>query len=58
MDQGADDSASGSLFEVNRLFFKHMRIGVGYNFTDFTDNEFSANDYSAKGYFFRIQGKY
>jgi hypothetical protein len=58
MDQGADDSASGSLLEVNRLFFKHMRIGVGYNFTDFTDNEFSANDYSAKGYFFRIQGKY
>ena len=58
MDQGADDSASGSLFEVNRLFFNHLRLGVGYNFTDFTDNEFSANDYSARGYFFRIQGKY
>jgi hypothetical protein len=58
MDEGADDASSGSLFELNRLFLKHMRIGVGYNFTDFTDNEFSANDYSAKGYFFRIQGKY
>ena len=58
MDRGADDSSNGYLFEVNRLFLKHLRVGVGYNFTDFTDNEFSANDYSARGYFFRIQGKY
>jgi hypothetical protein len=58
MDRGADDSSDGFLFEVNRLFWKHLRIGVGYNFTDFTDNEFRANDYSARGYFFRIQGKY
>ncbi|HEX9427153.1 MAG TPA: hypothetical protein VGA64_05145, partial [Candidatus Polarisedimenticolia bacterium] len=56
--QAADDGSNGFLLEVNRLFMKHLRIGVGYNFTDFTDNEFSANDYSAKGYFFRIQGKY
>jgi len=58
MDRGADDSSHGYLFEVNRLFWKHLRVGVGYNFTDFTDNELSANDYSARGYFFRIQGKY
>ena len=58
MDRGADDSSNGYLFEVNRLFLKHLRVGVGYNFTDFTDNEFSANDYSARGVFFRIQGKY
>src|SRR2546425_5569104 len=58
MDRGGDDSSDGYLFEVNRLFLKHLRVGVGYNFTDFTDNEFSANDYSARGYFFRIQGKY
>jgi hypothetical protein len=58
MDEGGDNVSDGFLFEVNRLFFKHLRVGVGYNFTEFTDNEFSANDYSAKGYFFRIQGKY
>jgi len=58
MDEGADNASDGFLFEVNRLFFGHLRLGVGYNFTDFTDNEFSANDYSAKGYFFRVQGKY
>jgi uncharacterized repeat protein (TIGR01451 family) len=58
MEQAGDNSADGFLFEINRLFFQHLRVGVGYNFTDFTDNEFSANDYSAKGVFFRIQGKY
>ena len=58
MLQAGDNASKGFLLEVNRLFMQHLRIGVGYNFTDFTDNEFSANDYSAKGYFFRIQGKY
>jgi hypothetical protein len=58
MEQAGDNSADGFLFEINRLFFQHLRVGAGYNFTDFTDNEFSANDYSAKGVFFRIQGKY
>ena len=58
MDRGGDNASNGFLFEVNRLFFGHMRVGVGYNFTDFTDNEFTANDYSARGCFFRIQGKY
>jgi hypothetical protein len=57
--EGAGENASdGFLFEVNRLFFGHLRVGVGYNFTDFTDNELSINDYSARGMFFRIQGKY
>ncbi|MCZ6696152.1 MAG: hypothetical protein O7A63_06380, partial [Acidobacteria bacterium] len=58
MNEGGDNEADGFLLEVNRLFLNHLRVGVGYNFTDFTDNEFSANDYSAKGFFFRIQGKY
>jgi uncharacterized repeat protein (TIGR01451 family) len=58
MDEGGDNESDGFLLEVNRLFLNHLRLGVGYNFTDFTDNEFSANDYSAKGFFFRIQGKY
>jgi hypothetical protein len=57
--QGAgDNSSDGFLFEINRLLFQHLRLGVGYNLTDFTDNELSANDYSAEGVFLRIQGKY
>jgi uncharacterized repeat protein (TIGR01451 family) len=58
MEEAGDNAADGFLLEVNRLFWGHLRLGVGYNFTEFTDNEFSANDYSAKGFFFRIQGKY
>jgi outer membrane protein OmpA-like peptidoglycan-associated protein len=58
MTEPGDNLRDGFLFEINRLFFKHMRLGIGYNFTDFTDNELSLNDYSAKGFFFRIQGKY
>jgi uncharacterized repeat protein (TIGR01451 family) len=58
MTEAADNSNTGFLLEVNRLFLRHLRVGVGYNFTDFTDNELQANDYSAKGFFFRIQGKY
>jgi hypothetical protein len=58
MEEAGDNLSDGFLFEVNRLFWGHLRLGVGYNFTDFTDNEFSANDYSAKGFFFRLQGKY
>jgi uncharacterized repeat protein (TIGR01451 family) len=58
MEEAGDNVRDGYLFEVNRLFWGHLRLGVGYNFTDFTDNELSANDYSAKGFFFRIQGKY
>jgi hypothetical protein len=53
-----DNAADGFLLEVNRRFLKHLRLGVGYNFTDFTDNEFSENDYSDRGFFFRIQGTY
>jgi hypothetical protein len=37
---------------------KHLRVGVGYNGTDFSDDEFSANDFSVRGWFFRLQGTY
>ena len=41
-------------WKVNSAF----RLGGGYNFTDFSDDEFSQNDYSVKGWFIRVQGKY
>jgi hypothetical protein len=37
---------------------KHFRFGVGYNFTDFSDSEFSTNDYKVDGWFLRVQGRY
>jgi hypothetical protein len=54
----ADDMRQGWLTELTWEPVNHLRLGVGYNFTDFSDNEFSDNDYSVHGWFFRIQGKY
>ncbi|MCK5640303.1 MAG: hypothetical protein KAJ19_05880 [Gammaproteobacteria bacterium] len=56
--QEADDKRNGWLSEVMWRANNHMRLGVGYNFTDFSDNEFSDNDYSVQGLFLRIQGKH
>jgi uncharacterized repeat protein (TIGR01451 family) len=54
----ADDSRQGWATELMWEPLDHLRLGVGYNFTDFSDNEFSSNDYSSHGLYFRFQGKY
>jgi hypothetical protein len=54
----ADNSRRGWLTEVSWRLRRYVRLGVGYNFTDFSDNEFSQNDYSVHGWYFRIQGLY
>ncbi|UCG77273.1 MAG: hypothetical protein JSV21_06665, partial [Nitrospirota bacterium] len=54
----ADDQRTGWLTEVMWEAMKHVRLGLGYNFTDFSDNEFSDNDYSVHGWFIRMQAKY
>lgn len=58
LQKEADDQRQGWLTEVTWEAVSHLRLGVGYNFTDFSDNEFSENDYSVQGWFFRLQGKY
>ncbi len=54
----ADDRRQGWLGELMWRPAKHFRFGVGYNFTDFSDNELSANDYSTRGWFLRAQGRF
>jgi uncharacterized repeat protein (TIGR01451 family) len=54
----ADDQRAGWLTELMWKPSKYIRFGVGYNFTDFSDNEFSHNNYSVRGWFVRLQGKY
>ncbi len=54
----APDQRDGWLIEFMWRPVEHLRIGVGYNFTDFTDDEFSTNDFEVKGWFFRVQGTY
>ena len=54
----ADDRRQGWLGEMSWRLRRHLRFGLGYNFTDFSDNEFSQNDYSVHGWFLRVQGMY
>jgi uncharacterized repeat protein (TIGR01451 family) len=54
----ANDQQQGWLLEFMWRPVKQLRLGVGYNFTDFSDDEFSENDFSVRGWFFRLQGAY
>ena len=52
------DRRAGWLSEAMWNLGQNLRFGIGYNFTDFSDNAFSQNDYSVSGWFFRVQGTY
>jgi hypothetical protein len=54
----ADDSRSGFLGEVMWRGLKHVGLGVGYNFTEFSSDLRFDSDYSEYGWFLRIQGEY
>lgn len=49
---------NGFLFETTYEVIKHMAVGVGFNFTEFTDDLLSKDNSSARGFFLRLQGKY
>ena len=57
-ERETDDQRRGWLGELTWELMKNFRLGVGYNFTDFSDDELSTNDYSVDGWFFRVQGRY
>ncbi len=46
----------GWLAEIGLRATTNLRVGLGYNFTDFSDNIASENNYSVQGVFFRVQG--
>jgi len=46
------------LSEAMWSFTKYFSAGVGYNFTDFSDEMTSSNDYRMQGWFLRVQGRY
>ncbi len=53
-----DSTRTGWLAEVMWDHFQYLRLGLGFNFTDFSDDEFSDNEYSEYGWFLRLQGTY
>jgi hypothetical protein len=48
----------GWLFEIDREIVKFVRLGVGYNFTDYNDDLSQPDNYDASGWFIRVNGKY
>jgi len=54
----AQNALQGALVELNYIIKKKIRLGVGYNFSSFSDNEFSQLDEDHGGPFFRVIGQY
>jgi outer membrane protein assembly factor BamA len=55
MDE-TDDSRQGALVGIDRHINDNLRVGVGYNFTDFSD-DLADLDYQNSGWFINIVRK-
>jgi flagellar motor protein MotB len=53
----AQDSRSGALLGIYRHLGNHIKVGVGYNFSDFSD-DLTQLDYRHQGLFINLIGKY
>jgi len=53
----AKDTQHGAMLSVDRHIGENMKVGVGYNFTNFND-DLSDTTGTAKGWFVNILGKY
>jgi len=53
----ADDSRSGVLVAMYRHVGNHIKAGIGYNFSDFSD-DLTQLDYRHQGLFLNLVGKY
>ncbi|WP_237066847.1 OmpA family protein [Microbulbifer guangxiensis] len=52
----AQDQRSGALLGLYRQMGRHLKVGVGYNFTDFSD-DLTQLDYDSQGVFLNVIGK-
>ena len=52
----AEDARTGALLAVYHHFGENLKLGVGYNFTDFSD-DLTDLDYDSQGLFINIVGK-
>ncbi len=53
-----DSLKHGALVEIDREFYEYVRLGVGYNFTDFSDDLRDTNSFHSQGPFVRMTGKF
>jgi len=59
--EAGDDSRDGALLALYRHVGSNFKIGIGYNFTDFTNDltqTTGADDFDANGFFIDLTGKY
>ena len=54
----AETLKHGALAEVDREIYDYARLGIGYNFTDFSDDLRKIANYSSHGPFVRLTGKF
>ncbi|MBT8061961.1 MAG: hypothetical protein KJO85_04710, partial [Gammaproteobacteria bacterium] len=52
-----DSVRDGLLAQIDRHFNDNFKVGIGYNFTDFSD-DLTDLDYDHKGWFLNLVGKY
>ena len=52
-----DDERDGAFAALYRHVGKNAKIGIGYNFTDYSD-DLTNLDYDAEGFFLDIIGKW
>lgn len=57
-DSLSSTSETGALVEVAYIIQKRIRLGAGYNFTSFSDDEYADLDESFGGPFFRVTAHY
>jgi hypothetical protein len=48
----------GAAVEINRIIVGHLRLGIGWNFANFSDDETRLGDGNENGFFVRAQGFY
>ena len=53
----SQDTQQGAMVTIDRHIGKNMKLGIGYNFTDF-DDDLSSTSGTAKGWFINLVGKY
>ena len=56
-DVDGKEDRHGALLTLYRHVNDHMKVGVGFNFTDFSD-ELRIDDYESRGWFIDIVGMY
>jgi hypothetical protein len=52
------DWQHGTLLELNYIIATYVRLGVGYNFTKFAEDELGDFDRDSSGVFFRVTAQY